>query len=245
MTLINRSTVCAQCRGSHAPLLSYETVARGVTGTVLLHPECRIVWTSARWVEAAKRAEGKPSRTRGTVEHHSSLDVRHLTSGGLFYLPVPASLPWVGLRCPWLRLIRTNSSGIEITWRAGHTEQVQIVWVRAGAIGLRPRFECPRCHRRVCKLYDLGGTHACRTCGGLWYACQRRSANGRRCLRVQRLRLKLGGGKSLKSLEVFPPRPRRMWRRTYERYRRREMWFGRRLNRFQWRDPDYRVLVPR
>ena len=52
MTLINRSTVCAQCRGSHAPLLSYETVARGVTGTVLLHPECMIVWTSARWVEA-------------------------------------------------------------------------------------------------------------------------------------------------------------------------------------------------
>jgi hypothetical protein len=62
---------------------------------------------------------------------------------------------------------------------------------------------------------------------------------------VQRLRLKLGGGKSLESLEAFPPRPRRMWRRTYERYRRRDIWFGRRLNRFQWRDPDYRLMVRR
>jgi hypothetical protein len=177
---------------------------------------------------------------QGTVERHGSIDARDVNRSGLLSLPAGEYRLSGDLRWPWIRLIRTTPTGTEIIWRDGHAEHVSLAWVRCGAIGVRSRFERPRCCRRFCKLYDLGGTHACRKCGRLWYGCQRRSANGRRCLRVQRLRLKLGGGASLKSLGAFPPRPRSMWRRNYERHRDRDVWLGRRLNRFQWRESWFR-----
>src|SRR5258706_9677094 len=85
---------------------------------------------------------------------------------------------------------------------------------------------CPSCRRRVYSLYHLDNQVVCRTCARLWYASQRRSANGRRWLRAQKIRLKLGGMKSLYDTtpDAFPPRPRGMHRKTYERLKRRDEW---------------------
>jgi hypothetical protein len=180
----------------------------------------------------------------GTVEHHGSIDIRELIRRRTFDHPV--GTVWrCALQWPWITTIKLNQMSIELELRAGRTEVVPLAWARCGATGKRMRLVCPYCRRCVCKLYEVDWTCCCRTCGALWYACQRRSANGRRCLRAQKLRLNLGGGASLQSLDAFPPRPRGMRHRTYERYRCHDLWATRKLNRFQWRDPDYSVLVPR
>jgi hypothetical protein len=148
-------------------------------------------------------------------------------------------------RWPWLRALRPDTFSLVLQLAAGHTATVSWTWMRRGFFDARI-FICPHCRHRVGSLYHLDGQVICRTCARFWYACQRVSANGRRVLRAQRLRLKLDGEKLLPSLNkpyAFPSRPRGMHRRTYERLKRREERATRRLNRWYWRDPDLSVLL--
>src|SRR5215813_2523696 len=187
-------------------------------------------------------------RCRGTVEDHQrvALDVRELIRQRVFERPV-GSVLHLTLRYPLLRTMRLDRWSLVLRLTIGHIVTVPWTLARWGALGRRPLFLCPHCRRRVCSLYHLAGEIACRTCGRLWYASQRRSANGRRVLRAQRLRLKLGGEKeSLKSItkpDAFPPRPRGMQRKTYERLRRREERTTSRLAQWYWRDPEWSVLL--
>ncbi len=166
-------------------------------------------------------------RCRGTVEHHRrvALDVRELTRQGVF--DRPAGLVFrPTMAYPWLRTIRLDAFSLVLQLATGHTVTVSWIWVRRGFFDTRI-FLCPCCGRRVYALYHLNREVICRACGDLWYASQRCSANGRRCLKAQRLRFKLGGPAALKSFngldaDTFPPRPPRMHRRTYERLKRRE-----------------------
>ena len=167
-----------------------------------------------------KMSVGRPPRCSGTVEDYRELtfDVRDraLRNIGLLGLP-PGYVSSNRIAWPWIRQIRTGWEGLEITLQNGRTEQVGLVTVACGFAGSRFRLECPRCRRRVCKLYHLDARLICRKCAGLWYAAQRTSSKTRKYLAMDRIRRKLGDYGQLWAAKI-PPKPRGMWRRTYERH---------------------------
>lgn len=158
------------------------------------------------------------SKCEGTVEDHRAiaLDVRELGRKHVFDRPV-GSIFHLNLRFPWLRVMRLNSSSLDLQLVTGRAVIVPLVRANCGAVGERVRLECPLCGRRVCTLYHLHGRVACRRCHGLWYAAQRTSSYGRKALAKRKIRRKLGDHGQLWAVEL-PPKPRGMWRRTYARH---------------------------
>ena len=154
----------------------------------------------------------------GTVEDHRAiaLDVRELIRKCVFEQPV-GSIFRLNLRFPWLRLMRLNSSTLDLELIAGRTVTVPLVRASCGVMGEQTRLECPLCGRRVCALYYLEPRLACRRCNDLWYAAQRISSTARKFLTKRKIRRKLGDYGQVPSAKL-PPRPRRMWRRTYARH---------------------------
>jgi hypothetical protein len=154
----------------------------------------------------------------GTVENHRNiaLDVRELIRRHVFDQPV-GSVFGLSLRFPWLRVMRLNSCFLDLELRTGRTVMVPLVWARCGVMGERMRLECPLCNRRVCMIYHLHGRVACRKCNSLWYAAQRTSSNGRKFQAMRKIRRKLGDYGQMPSTKL-PPKPRRMWGRTYARH---------------------------
>ena len=159
-------------------------------------------------------------RCSGTVEDCQGLafDVRDraLRNSGLLDLPSGYALrnrvAWL-----WISEIRTGWGGLDITLQSGRIERVTLVSAACGFAGSRLRLECPRCRCRVCKLYYVNARLVCRKCEGLWYSAQRTSSNGRKFLAMLRIRRKLGDYGQLSAVKVLP-KPRGMWRRTYERH---------------------------
>ena len=103
-------------------------------------------------------------------------------------------------------------------------QNLPVVWTPCHLGGGRPWFRCTAsangqyCGRRVAILY-LGGSagFACRHCYGLAYASQLESARYRGLGKARKIRMRLGGGTNL--LDTFPPKPKRMHPRTYNRFR--------------------------
>jgi hypothetical protein len=158
------------------------------------------------------------SKCHGTIEDHRNvvLDVRELIRKRVFEQPV-GSVFHLNIAFPWLRLMRLNSSSLDLVLVTGRTVVVPLLWANCGVMGKRLRLECPLCGRRVCRLYHLEGRVACRRCDGLWYAAQRTSSNGRKALARRKIRRKLGDYGQLWAAK-YPPKPRGMWRRTYARH---------------------------
>ena len=102
-------------------------------------------------------------------------------------------------------------------------ETVGIVRSQCQYGGVRPYFICPgvvngvACGRRVAKLHAAGRYFLCRHCYRLAHASQSEGAWDRRLRRANKIRRRLGGDPDL--VASFPPKPRGMWRRTYERLR--------------------------
>jgi hypothetical protein len=145
-----------------------------------------------------------------------ALDVRELIRLRVFEQPV-GRISNLDLTFPWLRVMRLNSSSLELQLVTGRTVVVPLVAARCGIIGKRLRLECPLCGRRVCTIYHLDGRVACRRCNGLWYAAERTSGYGRKFLAKQKVRRNLGDYGQLWAVK-YPPKPRGMWRRTYARH---------------------------
>jgi hypothetical protein len=79
-------------------------------------------------------------------------------------------------------------------------------------------FKCA-CGRHVSALYSPnGGRWQCRHCWRLTYATRQAIPRDRQLLRAQRIRHRLGGSRNM--VEPFPPKPKGMHWRTYERLRR-------------------------
>jgi hypothetical protein len=153
-----------------------------------------------------------------TVEDHRTiaLDVRELMRKRVFVHSV-GSVFRLQLRFPWLRQMRLNSSSLDLELVTGRTVVVPLVWASCGVVGERLRLGCPLCGRRVCVLYYLEPRLACRHCNRLWYAAQRTSSMARKFLTKRKIRRKLGDYGQIPSARL-PPKPRRMWRRTYARH---------------------------
>jgi hypothetical protein len=142
--------------------------------------------------------------------------VRELIRKHVFDQPVGSTFR-LDIAFPWLRVMRLNSSSLDLELATGRIIIVPLVSASCGVMGQRMRLECPLCGRRVCKLYHLDGRLACRCCNGLWYAAQRTGGYGRKILAKRKIRRKLGDYGQLWAAD-FPPKPRGMWRRTYARH---------------------------
>jgi hypothetical protein len=157
-------------------------------------------------------------KCEGTIEDHRqiALDVRELMSKHVFVRPVGSAFH-LQLRFPWLRVMRLNSSTLDLELVTGRTVTVPLLWTNCGVIGERLRLACPLCGRRVCALYYLEPRLACRRCNDLWYAAHRISSTARKFLTKRKIRRKLGDYGQVPSARL-PPKPRGMWRRTYARH---------------------------
>ena len=168
--------------------------------------------------EPVPRGSITKSKCDGTVEDHRNiaLDVRELIRKRVFEQPV-GSVFHLQLRFLWLRQMRLNSSTFDLELVTGRTVTVPLVCASCGVMGERMRLECPLCGRRVCALYYVEPRLACRHCNSLWYAAQRISSTARKFLAKRRIRRKLGDYGQIPSAKL-PPKPRRMWWRTYARH---------------------------
>ena len=126
---------------------------------------------------------------------------------------------WINLRAEPDRLhlaYRVRISGGD--WE-DVAETVRVVRVSCRFGGARPYFICPgngiACGRRVAKLYGPGRYFLCRHCCQLAHASQSESAGERMLRRAKKIRQRLGGDPGMAA--PFPPKPRGMWQRTYER----------------------------
>ena len=139
-----------------------------------------------------KRLARRP-KCEGTVEDHRkiALDVRELIRNRVFERRV-GSVFHLDLAYPWLRIMRLNSSSLDLELVTGRIVVVPLVSANCGVMGERIRLACPLCARRVCTLYYLEPRLACRRCNGLWYAAQRTSSSARKALAKRKIRRKLG-----------------------------------------------------
>jgi len=176
---------------------------------------------------------GRPSGGgRDKVEACRSIDVNRLHREGCLRGGWMGGWQWSrdGKKVASINL-RTDHDRLHLTYRVrigggeweDVNETVRIVRTPCRFGGARPYFVCPgvvngtACVRRVAKLYGPGRYFVCRHCYRLAYASQSEDAQRRSMRRASKIRQRLGGNAGTAS--PFPPKPKRMWRRTYERRR--------------------------
>jgi hypothetical protein len=176
---------------------------------------------------------GRPSGSgRNTAEACRSIDANRLHREGCLGAGWVGGLQWSrdGEQVASINL-RTDHDRLHLTYRmrigGGEwedvNETVRIVRVPCRFGGARPYFVCPGvvngtvCGRRVAKLHGPGRYFLCRHCYRLAHASQSESAWDRTLRRANKIRQRLGGNPGTAS--PFPPKPKGMWRRTYERLR--------------------------
>jgi hypothetical protein len=176
---------------------------------------------------------GRPAGSgRAKVEACRSIDANRLHREGCLKPGRICSMQWMrdGETVASINL-RAEHDRLHLTYRVrigggdweDINETVRIVRVPCRFGGARPYFVCPgvvngiACGRRVAKLYGPGRYFVCRHCYRLAYASQSEDAQRRSMRRANKTRQRLGGNAGTAS--PFPPKPKGMWRRTYERLR--------------------------
>jgi hypothetical protein len=176
---------------------------------------------------------GRPSGSgRNKMEACRSIDVNRLHREGCLRPGWNGGWQWThdGERAAWINL-RAGADQLHLTYRVrigggeweDVTETVSIVRVPCRFGGVRPYFICPgvvngiACGRRVAKLHGPGRYFLCRHCYRLAHASQSEAAWDRTLRRANKIRQRLGGDPGMAA--PFPPKPKGMWRRTYERLR--------------------------
>jgi hypothetical protein len=162
---------------------------------------------------------------KNATDDYRSLDVRRWQRDGFLTPGRAFSWQWtrngeavasIQVRSESDRVVlsyRQRSSGDE--WK-DENYPVRLDWSPCTYGGQRAWFLCPAagCGRRVAILYG-GGIFACRHCYRLAYPSQRESADDRALRQAQNIRKRLGGTANM--MEPFPPKPKGMRWRTYER----------------------------
>jgi hypothetical protein len=149
-----------------------------------------------------------------TVEQTRTIEIGTLRRAG--YVGQPAPDWWKSRDKAYMAGIRPTHWGggrIELPNQILRTEQVP--W-RFG--GRRFYFVC-ECGRRVEKLHAMRGRPwRCRHCYHLTYATRQATARDRYRIQAQKIREQLGG--SLGFVDDFPPKPKGMHWKRYERLQR-------------------------
>ena len=178
---------------------------------------------------------GRPSGSgRDTVEACRSIDVNRLHREGCLRAGWMGGWQWTrdGEKVASINL-RAEDDRLHLSYRVrigggeweDVAETVRIVRVACRFGGTRPYFICPgvvngiACGRRVAKLHGPGRYFLCRHCYRLAHASQSEGAWDRTLRRANKIRQRLGGDPGMAA--PFPPKPKGMWRRTYERLRER------------------------
>jgi len=114
-----------------------------------------------------------------------------------------------------LRRLRTFPDRLEKYWPDKNKPPVIILIQRTKLYlgGSRPWFICPRCQRRVGKLYDLRIDILCRKCYDLGYVSQRSRLKKRLAVKIDIIRNKLWSDASGKLI-----RPHLMFKTTYRKH---------------------------
>jgi hypothetical protein len=168
--------------------------------------------------------------TKDTVESNRRLDINRLRHAGCLQPGYWGSWEWKqdGERVARIEF-RREGDRLVLSYRVrqhgGEWQDVKqptpIVWMPCRFGGARPYFVCPGvvngivCGRRVVKLYGAGIYFLCHHCYRLAYASQREDRYDRALRRANNIRTRLGGEPGIAA--AFPPRPKGMHRRTYER----------------------------
>jgi hypothetical protein len=151
----------------------------------------------------------RPSVLRSTTDlferDGSALDVNQLNRTGAFSGP--------GMWFPFRRL-KTFRDRLEISWPDKTKPPVIILVEYTGLYlgGSRPWFMCPRCQRRVGKLYQLSIDILCRKCYDLGYRSQAQTRKARLQAKVEKIRNRLWFENNK------PIRPHYMHRATFQRH---------------------------
>lgn len=176
---------------------------------------------------------GRPSGSgRSKVEACRAIDVNHLRKTGCLQAGWAGRWQWTrdGERVAWISM-RSDPDRLHLSYRVRSggsewqdvEETVRIVSVPCRFGGERPYFICPGvvngipCGRRVAKLHGSGRYFLCRHCYRLAHASQSEGAWDRMLRRANKVRQRLGRDPGMASR--FPPKPKGMWRRTYDRLR--------------------------
>ena len=176
---------------------------------------------------------GRPSGYgRDTVEGCRSIDVNRLHREGCLRPGWSGGWKWTrdGEKVASITM-RAVEDRLHISYRVriggGDWEDVEeticIVRVPCRFGGTRPYIICPGvvngipCGRRVVKLHGQGRCFLCRHCYRLAHASQSEGMWDRALRRANKIRMRVGGEPGM--APPFPPRPKGMWRRTYERLR--------------------------
>jgi len=178
---------------------------------------------------------GRPSGSgRGTVEACRSIDVNRLHREGCLRAGWMGGWQWTrdGEKVAAINL-RAENERLHLSYRVRISggewedvaETVRIVRVACRFGGARPYFICPgvvngiACERRVAKLHGPGRYFLCRHCYRLAHASQGEGEWDRTLRRANKIKQRLGGDPGMAA--PFPPKPKGMWWRTYERLRER------------------------
>jgi hypothetical protein len=167
---------------------------------------------------------------RTKVESCHTIDANELNRAGCLRDGSSGVLQWArdGVKVAAINL-RTDADGLHLGYRSrvgsgdweAVAETVRIVRLPCQYGGTRPYFLCPHCGQRVTKLYGPGRYFWCRHCYALTYGSQSEGSRDRAIRRAGKIKQRLGGGPAV--VNRFPPRPRGMWQRTYERLRQRAL----------------------
>ena len=166
---------------------------------------------------------GWNSKGRGTADQAKRLDVNRLNRSGQLKPGTTSAQYWScgGEPSGDIR-VEANEGGVTLIYRTRSyggewqdvKEPVTIIWEPCSFGGQRPYFLCPRCGRRIVKLYGLA-RFLCRQCNNLGYQCQRESASDRTLRKDWKLRARLGGEPGMAN--PIPGKPKGMHWRTYNR----------------------------
>ena len=176
---------------------------------------------------------GRPSGSgRDKVEHSRSIDVTRLHKAGCLTPGWTRGWQWTqdGEKVASINL-RADSDRLHLTYRVrigggeweSIEELVRIVRVPCRFGSARPYFICPgvvngiACGRRVAKLHGPGRYFLCRHCYRLAHASQSEGQWDRTLRCANKIKQRLGGDPGMAA--PFPPKPKGMWWRTYERLR--------------------------
>ena len=106
--------------------------------------------STCTWWQRAIAGERLPNgpfrhpKCAGTIEDHRmiALDVRELIRRHVFDQPAGSAFR-LNLAYPWLRVMRLNSSSLDLQLVTGRSVIVPLVWASCGVMGERMRLECP------------------------------------------------------------------------------------------------------